>query len=100
MTDMTKWEGERMLKPEEEGEYLKDFCKYLREQHTLGEVRKEGEASVCDIVPDEVAAHAADIIEELWGRLQKEYWDGVSKGMEVKADQYAYEISKGVSKPE
>jgi hypothetical protein len=100
MTDMSKWENGKTLTPEEEPEYLKDFCAFLREQQTLSEVRKEGDASVCDIVPDEIAAHAADIIEELWGRLQKEYWDGVSKGMEVKADQYAYEISKGVSKPE
>lgn len=100
MADMEKWEGNRVLTPEEEPQYLKDFCAFLREQQTLSEVRKEGEASVCDIVPDEIAAHAADIIEELWGRLQKEYWDGVSKGMEVKADQYAYEISKGVSNPE
>lgn len=71
MTDMEKWEGNRVLTPEEEPEYLKDFCAYLREQQTLSEVRKEGEAQVCEIVPDEVAAHAADIIEELWGRIEK-----------------------------
>jgi hypothetical protein len=71
MTDMTKWEGERLLKPEEEGEYLKDFCAYLREQQTLSPVREEGSSKVCDIVPDEVAAHAAEVIEELWGRLQE-----------------------------
>ncbi len=72
MTDMSKkWEAGRELAPEEEAEYLKDFCTCLREQQTLSEVRKEGEASVCDVVPDEMAAHAADIIEELWGRLQE-----------------------------
>jgi len=70
MTDMSKWENNRTLTPEEEPEYLKDFCAYLREQQTLSAVREEGDSKVCDLVPDEVAAHAADIIEELWGRIQ------------------------------
>jgi hypothetical protein len=69
MVDMTKWENGRTLTPEEEPEYLKDFCAYLREQMTLSEVRQEGESQVCELVPDEVTAHAADIIEELWNRL-------------------------------
>jgi polyhydroxyalkanoate synthesis regulator phasin len=71
MTDMEKWESGKTLTPEEEPEYLKDFCAYLREQQTLSPVRKEGESQVCDIVPDEMAAHAADIIEELLGRIEK-----------------------------
>lgn len=71
MTDMTKWEGGKTLTPEEEPAYIKDFCAYLREQQTLSEVRQEGESQVCEIVPDEMSAHAADIIEELWGRLQE-----------------------------
>jgi hypothetical protein len=71
MTDMTKWENGRTITPEEEPEYLKDFCSYLREQMTLSAVRKEGESQVCELVPDEVAIHAADIIEELWDRLQE-----------------------------
>lgn len=72
MVDMTKWEGEQQLKPEEEAEYLKDLCAYLREQQTLS-TPKENEDGVmtCEVVPDEVAAHAADIIEELWGRLNE-----------------------------
>ena len=57
----------------------------------MSPVREEGDSKVCDLVPDEVAAHAADIIEELWGRLQKEYWDGVSKGMEIKEDHLEYD---------
>lgn len=69
MVDMTKWEGGRTLTPEEEPEYLKDFCAYLREQQTLSPVREENGSQVCDVVPDEMAAHAADIIEELLERI-------------------------------
>ncbi len=71
MTDMTKWEGGHKLTREDEPEYLKDFCEYLRTQYTLSPVRKEGDSQVCDIVFDEVTAHAADIIEELWERIEK-----------------------------
>lgn len=71
MVDMTKWEGGKTLTPEEEPEYIKDFCEYLREQQTLSPVREEDGTHVCDVVPDEMAAHAADLIEELWSRLQE-----------------------------
>lgn len=98
MTDMNKWEAGRELAPEEEGEYLKDFCAFLREQETLSPVRNEGGASVCEIVADETAAHAADIIEELWNRLQEEYLEGVAKGIEIKEGEIAYEISKGMGR--
>jgi len=70
MVDMTKWEGGKTLTPEEEHEYLKDFCAYLREQQTLSPVREENGSQVCDVVPDEMAAHAADLIEELWERIE------------------------------
>ena len=72
MTDMSKWEGGRQLTREEEPEYLKDLCAYLRQQQTLSEP-KENEDGVmtCEIVDDEVAAHVADIIEELYGRIEK-----------------------------
>ena len=76
MTDMSKWEGGRQLTREEEPEYLKDLCAYLREQQTLSEPKRQeggGENTgwVCEIVDDEVAAHVADIIEELYGRIEK-----------------------------
>jgi hypothetical protein len=105
MTDMSKWENGRTLTPEEEPEYLKDFCAYLREQQTLSPVREEDDTKVCDLVPDEVAAHAADIIEELWGRLEEQYKEGIVKGMEIKEDHLeydkkmrdmAYDITKGL----
>jgi len=70
MVDMTKWEGGKTLTPEEEPEYLKDFCAYLREQQTLSPVREENGSQVCDVVPDEMASHAADLIEELWERIE------------------------------
>lgn len=103
MVDMTKWEGNRTLTPEEEPEYLKDFCAYLREQQTLSEVRKEGESQVCEIVPDEMSAHAADIIEELWERLQ--LWEGCGMEFDSPEEQKAslvslrvmYETSTGKS---
>jgi hypothetical protein len=71
MTDMSKWEGGQTLTPEEEPEYLKDFCEYLRGQETLSPVREENGAMVCDVVLDETTAHAADIIEELLERIAK-----------------------------
>ena len=74
MSELSKWVGHGELKPEEEAAYLKDLCAYLREQQTLSEPKHEeggdGVALVCEIVPDEISAHAADIIEELWERLQ------------------------------
>jgi hypothetical protein len=109
MTDMNKWENNRTLTREEEPEYLKDFCAYLREQQTLSPVRNEGESQVCDLVPDEVTAHAADIIEELWGRLDEYFKLGIIKGIEIKEDHLeyedkmkdmAYEVSKGVNNRE
>lgn len=71
MSDFDKWEGVKKLTPEEEPEYLKDFCACLREQQTLSPVREENGSNVCNLVPDEMAAHAADIIEELFERIQK-----------------------------
>lgn len=73
MTELSKWVGHGIVKPEEEGEYLKDLCAYLREQQTLSEpeIKEDGVMS-CEVVPDEVAAHAADVIEELWERIQKD----------------------------
>lgn len=72
MADMNKWEKGHKLLPEEEGDYLKDLCAYLREQQTLSDPKRAEEGHwVCDVVPDEIAAHAADIIEELFDRVQK-----------------------------
>ncbi len=72
MSDFDKWEAGKQLTPEEEPEYLKDFCAYLREQQTLSNPREQdGMGMVCEVVPDEMAAHAADIIEELLERVQK-----------------------------
>lgn len=74
MADMSRWTEGVQIKPEEEAEYLKDLCAYLREQQTLSEPKHEeggsGGTMVCEIVPDLVAAHVADIIEELWERLE------------------------------
>lgn len=74
MADMSRWTEGVQIKPEEEAEYLKDLCAYLREQQTLSEPKHEeggsGGMMVCEIVPDLVAAHVADIIEELWERLE------------------------------
>ena len=84
MIDMSKWAGGRELLPEEEAEYLKDLCAYLREQQTLSApTENENGVLTCEVVPDEVAAHAADIIEELWKRLQEmKYSFGVGGGDE------------------
>ena len=84
MTDMSKWAGGRELKPEEEAEYLKDLCAYLRTQQTLSNpTQNEEGVMTCEVVPDEVTAHAADVIEELWGRLQEmKYSFGVGGGDE------------------
>lgn len=72
MPDMSRWTEGVEVKPEEEGEYLKDLCDYLRNQQTLSEPTKnEDGVMTCEVVPDEVAAHVADVIEELWGRLQE-----------------------------
>jgi len=70
MSDMTKWEDNKTLTREEEPEYLADLCECLRAQESLNIVRKEGESSVCELVPDALSAHAADIIEELWDRIE------------------------------
>ena len=72
MSDMSKWVGGRTLAPEEEPEYLKDLCAYLRKQQVLSEpIKNEDGMMTCEIVDDEVAAHVADIIEELYGRIEK-----------------------------
>lgn len=97
--NLSKWNGHGEVKPEEEAEYLKDLCAYLREQQTLSEpTNYEGDVLTCEVVPDEVAAHAADIIEELWGRIEESYKEGIVKGMEIKADQLCYEATKGKKK--
>jgi hypothetical protein len=93
---LNDWEEGTEVPADKEGEYLKDLCAALREQQALSPARKEGESQVCDVVPDDLAAHAADIIEELWERLDEEYKEGIAKGMEIKMDEFAYEISKGV----
>ena len=70
--NLSKWNGHGEVKPEEEAEYLKDLCAYLRTQQTLSNpTQNEEGVMTCEVVPDEVAAHAADVIEELWGRLQE-----------------------------
>jgi hypothetical protein len=85
MVDMSKWEKYAVEGPdngipaEEMAEYLKDFCQLLREQ----------QSAICE--------HSADIIEELWERLDEEYKEGIAKGMEIKMDEFAYEISKGIA---
>ena len=72
MTELGKWVGHGELTPEDEPEYLKDLCSYLREQETLSNpLRNEEGVLVCSVVPDEIAAHAADIIEELYQRIEK-----------------------------
>ena len=66
MADMSRWVEGVEVKPEEEAEYLKDLCAYLREQQTLSAPEENDEGVlVCEVVPDEVAAHVADVIEEL-----------------------------------
>lgn len=72
MNNFSKWNGHGEVKSEEEGEYLKDLCAYLREQQTLSEsnINEDGTLT-CEVVPDEVASHVADVIEELWERLQE-----------------------------
>lgn len=65
------WEKGKQLTDEEEGPYLKDLCAFLREQQTLSNPKtNEDGVMTCEIVPDEIAAHAADIIEELFERIQ------------------------------
>lgn len=72
MPDMSRWVEGVQVKPEEEAEYLKDLCEYLRNQQTLSAPEENDEGVlVCEVVPDEVAAHVADVIEELWSRLQE-----------------------------
>lgn len=72
MSELSKWERGKELAPEEEADYLKDLCAYLREQQTLSNPTKnEDGVMTCEVVPDEIAAHAADVIEELWERLQE-----------------------------
>jgi len=72
MSDLSRWNGHGEVKPEEEEEYLKDLCAYLREQQTLSEpeINEDG-ILTCEVAPDEVAAHAADVIDELFGRVKK-----------------------------
>ena len=98
MSELSKWDGHSEVKPEEEAEYLKDLCAYLREQQTLSEPTKnEDGVMTCEVVPDEMAAHAADVIQELWGRLEEQYKEGILKGIEIKEGEYEYEqeILKG-----
>ena len=98
MSELSKWDGHGEVKPEEEAEYLKDLCAYLREQQTLSEPTKnEDGVMTCEVVPDEMAAHAADVIQELWGRLEEQYKEGILKGIEIKEGEYEYEqeILKG-----
>ena len=70
---MSEWEPNKQLSPEEEPLYIKDLCETLRNQQTLSEPTRENPDGhfVCDIIPDPLAAHAADVIEELWERLSK-----------------------------
>lgn len=70
MSEMDKWEKGRQLTEEEEPEYLKDLCAYLRNQDTLSEPKQEDGKWVCEIIKDDIAAHTADIIEELLERIQ------------------------------
>ena len=72
MSDLDKWELGKQLTPEEEPEYLKDLCEKLRNQDCLStpEKREDG-MMVCEVISDPLAAHAADVIEELWDRLQQ-----------------------------
>lgn len=69
--NIEKWEKGKVLSPEEEGEYLADVCEYLRNQQVLSEPKpNENGGLECEVVPDEVAAHVADLLEELWCRVQ------------------------------
>lgn len=75
MADLGRWTAGEALKPEEEPEYLKDLCAHLREQQTLSDPKRQDGGGpntgwVCEVVPDELAAHAADVIEELYQRIQ------------------------------
>jgi len=71
MSELHKWNGHGEVKPEEEEEYLKDLCDYLRNQQTLSEPTKNEDGILtCEIIPDEVASHAADVIQELFKRVQ------------------------------
>lgn len=97
---LNDWEEGTEVPADKEGEYLKDLCAALREQQTLSPLREDDGSQVCDVIPDDLAAHAADIIEELWGRLDEEYKEGIAKGKEIAMDEFAYEISKGVSNRE
>jgi hypothetical protein len=75
---LNDWEEGTEVPADKEGEYLKDLCAALREQQTLSPLREDDGSQVCSVVPDDLAAHAAEIIEELWERLQ--LWEGC--GME------------------
>lgn len=68
---LNDWEEDTEVPADKEGEYLKDLCAALREQQTLSPLREDDGAQVYSVVPDDLAAHAADIIEELWGRFKK-----------------------------
>ena len=51
---------------DQEREDLKVFCAALRESQTLSDpIREEEGQVVCNVIPDPVAAQAAEIIEEL-----------------------------------
>jgi hypothetical protein len=89
---LNDWEVGTEVSAEEEGAYLKDLCAALRNQQTLSKV--ENKENTYTIITDDLTAHAADIIEELWGRLDKYYIQGIEKGMELKADELAYEAIK------
>lgn len=90
---LNDWEVGTEVPAEEEGAYLKDLCATLRNQQTLSKV--ENKENTYTITTDDLTAHAADIIEELWGRVGVAYMEGVAKGMEIKADEMAYESLKG-----
>lgn len=71
MDNLDKWIPGHVLTREEEPEYVKDLCSALREQETLSNPEKREDGSmVCSVVPDELAAHAADVIEEFFERIQ------------------------------
>ena len=90
---LNDWEVGTEVSAKEEGAYLKDLCATLRNQQTLSKV--ENKENTYTITTDDLTAHAADIIEELWGRVGVAYMEGVAKGMEIKADEMAYESLKG-----
>lgn len=72
MADIEKWIDHGELSDEDEPLYLKDLCAYLRDQYTIGKPEKnpENDRLQCEIVTDDLAAHAADVIEELYKRVQ------------------------------